>query len=142
MTNKRLGVLYVGVTSNLPNRATQHREGAIAGFTKRYNLHRLVWYRCYGDARNAIDFEKRLKRWRRAWKIRLIEEMNPEWRDLWPELMGHGVSGPLSNLDGVRTNRCAVFRDDNGRKPPPYSFARSMYSPVSVFTTTLVPAVR
>ena len=57
--------------------------------------------RHYEDARDAIDFEKRLKRWRRAWKIRLIEEMNPEWRDLWPELMGHGVSGPLSNLDGV-----------------------------------------
>jgi putative endonuclease len=81
MTNRERGVLYVGVTSNLRNRVSQHREG-------------------YEDARDAIDFEKRLKRWRRDWKIRLIEEQNPEWVDLWPELMGFDVVGPLSHLQG------------------------------------------
>lgn len=100
MTNIRHGVLYVGVTSNLINRAVEHRDGAVDGFTKRYQLRRLVWYRLYGDARDAIDFEKQLKRWRRDWKIRLIEEMNPEWEDLLPELMGLDVIGPLSHLQG------------------------------------------
>jgi putative endonuclease len=100
MTNRERGVLYVGVTSNLPNRVSQHREGAIKGFTKTYNLERLVWYRAYEDARDAIDFEKRLKRWRREWKFRLIEEQNPEWVDLWPELTGLDVQGPLSHLQG------------------------------------------
>jgi putative endonuclease len=100
MTNIKRGVLYVGVTSNLENRATEHREGRIDGFTKRYNLKRLVWHREYDDARDAIDFEKKLKRWRRDWKFRLIEETNPEWVDLWPELMGHNVIGPLSHLQG------------------------------------------
>jgi putative endonuclease len=100
MTNCKRGVLYVGVTSNLENRATQHREGAVEGFTKRYNLKRLVWYRTYGEGIDAITFEKQLKRWRREWKFRLIEEMNPEWIDLWPELMGLDLAGPLSHLQG------------------------------------------
>jgi putative endonuclease len=100
MTNTLRGVLYVGVTSNLLNRVIEHREGRIDGFTKRYRLTRLVWYRCYDDARDAIDFEKRLKRWRRAWKFRLVEATNPEWDDLWPELMGLDVIGPLSHLQG------------------------------------------
>ena len=98
MANTRRGVLYVGMTGNLPNRATQHREGQIEGFTKRYNLKTLVWYRFYDDARDAIDFEKRLKRWRREWKFRLIEET--EWADLWPDLMGLDIIGPLSHLQG------------------------------------------
>ncbi|HTX49990.1 MAG TPA: GIY-YIG nuclease family protein, partial [Caulobacteraceae bacterium] len=65
MTNRLRGALYVGVTSNLPNRIRDHREGAIPGFTKTYNLTRLVWMRWFEDARDAIDFEKKLKRWRR-----------------------------------------------------------------------------
>jgi len=77
MTNCPRGVLYVGVTSNLPNRSTEHREGAMDGFTKRYKLKRLVWCRNYENAIDAISFEKQLKRWRRAWKIELIEETNP-----------------------------------------------------------------
>jgi putative endonuclease len=100
MTNRKRGVLYVGVTSNLENRATQHREGTIEGFTKRYNLKRLVWYRAYGEAIDAISFEKQLKRWRREWKFRLVEETNPEWVDLWSELMGLDLVGPLSHLQG------------------------------------------
>jgi putative endonuclease len=100
MANIKRGVMYVGVTSNLPNRATEHREGHSDGFTSRYRLTRLVWFQRYDDARDAIDFEKRLKRWRRAWKFRLIEELNPEWEDLYPALMGHDVIGPLSHLQG------------------------------------------
>jgi putative endonuclease len=100
MSNVRRGVMYVGVTSNLENRATQHREGALEGFTKKYQLKRLVWYRCYGEAIDAISFEKQLKRWRREWKFRLIEETNPDWKDLYPDLMGLDLIGPLSHLQG------------------------------------------
>jgi putative endonuclease len=100
MANVKRGVMYVGVTSNLPNRATEHREGRIDGFTSRYRLTRLAWFRRYDDARDATDFEKRLKRWRREWKFREIEELNPEWDDLYPSLMGHDVIGPLSHLQG------------------------------------------
>ncbi len=100
MTNRRRGVLYVGVTSNLPNRATEHREGRLEGFTRRYNLKTLVWFKWFEDAIEAITFEKRVKRWRRDWKFRLIGEQNPEWVDLWPELMGHDLIGPLSHLQG------------------------------------------
>jgi putative endonuclease len=100
MTNGRYGTLYVGVTSNLPNRATEHREGRIEGFTKTHGLKRLVWYRLYDDGLEAIAFEKKLKRWRRDWKFNLIEGMNPHWEDLWPNLMGHDLVGPLSHLQG------------------------------------------
>jgi putative endonuclease len=100
VTNRPRGILYTGFTSNLPNRATQHREGALEGFTKTWGLRRLVWYRAYGEAIDAISFEKQLKRWRRAWKFRLIEEMNPGWDDLWPDLMGLNLTGPLSHLQG------------------------------------------
>jgi putative endonuclease len=100
MSNWKHGVLYVGVTSNLINRAVEHRDGAIEGFTKRYKLKRLVWYAAFDDALDAIAFEKKLKRWRREWKFRLIEEMNPEWDDLLPALLGHDLIGPLSHLQG------------------------------------------
>ena len=100
MTNRKRGVLYVGVTSNLIYRAIQHRDGALEGFTKTYNLKRLVWYRFFGESLEAIAFEKRLKRWRRQWKFELVEEMNPGWEDLLPELMGHDIIGPLSHLQG------------------------------------------
>jgi putative endonuclease len=100
MTNRKRGVLYVGVTSNLPHRAIQHRDGALEGFTKTYRLKRLVWYQTCDDALEAIAFEKRLKRWRRQWKFELIEAMNPGWNDLLPELLGHDIIGPLSHLQG------------------------------------------
>ena len=98
MSNCKRGVLYIGVTSNLINRAIEHRDGAFDGFTKRYQLKHLVWYGVFGDALDAIAFEKKLKRWRRDWKFRLIEEANPEWEDLLPALLGHDIIGPLSHL--------------------------------------------
>jgi putative endonuclease len=86
MTNRRNGILYVGVTTNLPARAYQHREGLIAGFTKRYGLKMLVYYEAFDDVRDAIQREKTIKHWPRAWKVRLIHEFNPEGRDLYDSL--------------------------------------------------------
>jgi putative endonuclease len=76
------GTLYIGVTNDLEQRVYQHREGLIPGFTKKYGVNKLVWFERHGDIREAIAREKRLKRWRRDWKISLIEESNPRWADL------------------------------------------------------------
>ncbi|MEZ5692362.1 MAG: GIY-YIG nuclease family protein [Altererythrobacter sp.] len=86
MANKRNGTLYVGVTSNLPQRAWQHREGAVDGFTKRYGCKLLVWYELCGTMENAILREKQIKAGSRAKKLALIEAMNPQWRDLYGEI--------------------------------------------------------
>ena len=86
MTNRPNGILYAGVTSNLARRAFEHREGLISGFSKRYGLKRLVYCEQYDDIRLAIQREKALKHWPRAWKVRLIREINPEWNDLYDQL--------------------------------------------------------
>ena len=75
--------MYVGVTSNLLQRVWQHKEGVFKGFTKDYGLHRLVWYELHNNMYSATTREKRLKAWKRAWKIELIEGMNPGWLDLY-----------------------------------------------------------
>ncbi len=82
------GTLYVGVTNGPARRVFQHRSGAIEGFTKRYGVCRLVYLEQFDDPADAIEREKRLKRWRRAWKIRLIEESNPNWDDLYLGITG------------------------------------------------------
>ena len=87
MTNRLNGTLYVGVTNQIVRRAYEHRSGAIPGFTKRYGLHRLVWYEWHDDIRAAIQREKNIKEWPRSWKTRLIMRGNPEWRDLYPDLL-------------------------------------------------------
>ena len=89
LASSRHGTLYIGVTSNLIGRLIQHREGLIAGFTSRYGVHRLVWYDVADTMEAAIAREKQLKRWNRDWKLRLIEEHNPEWDDL---AIGLGLS--------------------------------------------------
>jgi putative endonuclease len=86
LASKRNGTLYVGVTSDLAGRIYTHREDLVAGFTRRYGVHMLVWYEVHGGAESAILREKQLKKWNRAWKLRLIEEMNPNWDDLYPTL--------------------------------------------------------
>ena len=86
MTNKRDGTLYLGVTSNLARRIWEHREGVIDGFTKTYDLKRLVWYERYDDIRLAIQRERTMKHWPRNWKLALITEMNPDWVDLYEQL--------------------------------------------------------
>jgi putative endonuclease len=87
MTNRRNGVLYAGVTSNLPRRAFEHRAGLVEGFTKRYGLKILVYCERYDDIRLAIQREKIVKHWPRAWKVRLIHAENPEWNDLYDTLI-------------------------------------------------------
>jgi len=80
------GTLYVGVTNNLIRRIYEHRQGLVDGFTKRYGVHRLVYFEQFDDIEQAILREKRLKNWKRAWKIQLIEENNPNWDDLYPRI--------------------------------------------------------
>jgi putative endonuclease len=86
LASHRNGTLYVGVTSNLLQRLHQHREGLIEGFTKDYGVRRLVWFEPHATMEHAITREKRIKKWNRAWKIRLIVEANPDWRDLAVDL--------------------------------------------------------
>jgi putative endonuclease len=90
LASGRHGTLYVGVTNDLLRRIAEHREGLASGFTRRYNIKRLVWHEQHGDIRNAIAREKTLKRWRRDWKIALLEKENPRWDDLFPALAGDG----------------------------------------------------
>jgi putative endonuclease len=87
LTNRPNGTLYIGVTAGLAQRIHQHRDGSGSAFARRYGLSRLVWYEQHADIRSAIQRETSLKRWPRAWKVRLILEMNPEWRDLY-EFLG------------------------------------------------------
>ena len=87
LASKRNGTLYAGVTSNLPKRIWEHKNNTVEGFTRKYGVHLLVWYELHETMESAIQQEKRIKEWKRAWKIRLIEEANPEWLDLYPELL-------------------------------------------------------
>ncbi len=87
LASKRNGTLYIGVTSNLVRRVFEHKNGMVEGFTKKYNVHKLVYYEHTGDINGAINREKQLKKWRREWKLKLIEESNPEWKDLYQELI-------------------------------------------------------
>ena len=87
MTDRYRGTLYVGVTSDLPSRISQHRNGSGSDFCKRYGLDRLVWTDQFESIEDAIDFEKRLKRWRRAWKIELVGKANPDGADLFEALV-------------------------------------------------------
>ena len=86
LASSKHGTLYVGVTNDLVRRIHEHKSKAIAGFTSRYNVTHLVWFECYDDPENAIAREKELKKWRRDWKICLIEEQNPDWADLYPSI--------------------------------------------------------
>lgn len=87
MASKRHGTLYIGMTNDLVRRVCQHRNDLIEGFTKRYGVYLLVHYEQTTDVAAAIWREKRLKKWNRAWKIELVETQNPEWHDLYPELV-------------------------------------------------------
>lgn len=88
LTNKPHGTLYIGVTGDLKRRMIEHRQGLIEGFTKTYDLKKLVLVERYGDVYRAIGREKQLKRWHRDWKINLIQEQNPEWNDLYETFFG------------------------------------------------------
>lgn len=83
LASRRNGTLYIGVTSDLPKRIWEHRNDVVPGFTRRYGVHALVYYELHETTEGAIRREKQMKEWKRAWKIRLVEEGNPDWRDLY-----------------------------------------------------------
>ena len=87
LASKLRGTLYLGVTSELIARVWQHRSDVVEGFTRRYRVHRLVYFEQFESMVLAIEREKELKKWRRAWKVALIERDNPQWLDLWPSLV-------------------------------------------------------
>jgi putative endonuclease len=87
VTNKRNGTLYIGVTSDLVKRIWEHKNNMVEGFTKRYNVHKLVWYELHATMESAITQEKRLKNWKRKWKLELIESINPDWEDLYNTIL-------------------------------------------------------
>jgi putative endonuclease len=86
LASRRNGTLYVGVTSDLPARIQQHKADLVPGFTRKYRVHTLVWYEVHPDMASAIARENAMKEWKRAWKLELIEKVNPYWRDLSTEL--------------------------------------------------------
>jgi putative endonuclease len=88
MASKRNGTLYIGVTSNLAKRVWEHRSDLMKGFTQKYGVHHLVYFELHSDMGTAIQREKQLKKWNRAWKIALIERGNPAWQDLWTAIAG------------------------------------------------------
>ena len=83
LASKRNGTLYIGVTSNLVQRIWQHKHDVMGGFSQRYGVKTLVYYETHDTAESAIAREKQIKKWRRDWKLELIEKSNPEWNDLW-----------------------------------------------------------
>ena len=88
LASQRNGTLYVGVTNNLAGRMMQHRDKSLDGFTKKYNVHMLVWFEEHGDIRDAIRREKQIKKWNRAWKLEMIEKVNPDWLNLFERIAG------------------------------------------------------
>ncbi len=99
LASRRNGTLYTGVTSDLLARVGEHKQDLLEGFTKRYGVHRLVYYELHTTMDEAITREKRIKEWKRAWKVRLIESMNPEWADLFDEAIGMILDGPADLVD-------------------------------------------
>lgn len=87
LASRRNGTLYVGVTSNIVQRVWQHKNDLAEGFTKKYGVHTLVWFEVHETMASAIAREKAIKEWRRAWKLSLIEARNPQWRDLYGEIV-------------------------------------------------------
>ena len=88
LASKKNGTLYVGVTSDLVKRVWEHKQDLVDGFTKKYEVHTLVYFEQHEDMIQAMTREKQIKKWKRTWKISLIEESNPDWRDLWDEIVG------------------------------------------------------
>jgi putative endonuclease len=95
LASKRRGTLYIGVTNDLIRRIYEHKNGLVEGFTKRYKVYNLVYYQQCEDIESVIQREKHLKAWHREWKIRLIEETNPMWKDLSSNLFQHGFQPSL-----------------------------------------------
>jgi putative endonuclease len=105
LANQKYGTLYVGVTSDLLKRMDQHKNGLIDGFTTKYRINKLVWFESYNDAETAILREKQIKKWNRNWKLRLIDDANPNWDDLHIELIdiSFGMDSRLRGNDNALT---------------------------------------
>jgi putative endonuclease len=111
LASRRNGTLYVGVTANLFKRVWEHKNDLVTGFAERYGVHQLVWFEQHAVMESAIAREKAIKEWKRAWKLRLIEENNPHWRDLYAEIIRGKWRMTSNALDpGLR-------RDDGCRVP-------------------------
>ncbi len=102
MTDRRYGVLYTGVSSDLVFRISQHRAGEGSEFTRKYNCKRLIWYEIHDDVRVAIQREKSIKRYPRQWKINLIEAENPDWLDLWESILPRPLPEERRSIEGLR----------------------------------------
>ena len=87
LASKRNGTIYIGVTSNLPKRIWEHKNNLVEGFTKKYNVHNLVYFEQTENVNSALLREKQLKKWKREWKIELIEKDNPQWKDLYEKIL-------------------------------------------------------
>lgn len=87
LANKKNGTIYTGVTNDIIRRVFEHKQGFVDGFSKKYDLKRLVYFDSFESIYDAITMEKRIKRWRREWKLALIEKLNPEWQDLYEQLI-------------------------------------------------------
>ena len=87
LASKQNGTLYIGVTSDLQKRAWEHKNDLVEGFTKKYGVHRLVYYELHEGMVSAITREKQMKKWNRAWKLELVEKQNPDWADLWERII-------------------------------------------------------
>ena len=108
LASKRNGTLYVGVTSDVVKRGWEHRNGLVEGFTKKYSIHSLVYYEMHENMLAAITREKQIKKWNRAWKLRLIEQGNPQWRDLWRIFLCLGPQ-PAAHITNERLVRAHQY---------------------------------
>jgi len=93
MASKHNGTLYIGATSNLSQRTSQHKGGKITGFSKKYSVNKLVYYEGCGTLAQAMKRERQLKNWKRSWKIELVEKLNPNWDDLYTKIQKNNVEG-------------------------------------------------
>jgi len=123
LCNKRNGTLYTGVTSKIIKRIYEHKNKLVDGFTKKYNLHRLVWYELHETVESAITREKRIKKWERKWKLELIEKDNPRWNDLYDHICensGFPINRPAYRQAGLGNDDakpCGVCRTCTHSKP-------------------------
>ena len=110
LASERNGTLYIGVTSDLIKRMWQHKESLAEGFTKQYGVKMLVWYEQHETMESALAKEKAMKKWLRKWKLATIEKTNPDWRDLWPEILGAVVPAPsvVPAKAGTQQNKNAL----------------------------------
>ena len=112
LASEHNGTLYIGVTSDLIQRVWQHKESLADGFTKQYGVKMLVWYEQHETMESAIAKEKAMKKWLRKWKLKTIEQTNPDWRDLWPEIIGEAAPAAIPAPDNTIRGQAA------GTQPP------------------------